>query len=111
MAGLREQFAAALRAAREAGEMSQSELAERAGISAEAYGRLERGRVLPRAETLVRLAQSLRMPADALLGIAGSGPADDGPVLARLRQADEEELRFLLAVLGELHRFQRRRRS
>jgi transcriptional regulator with XRE-family HTH domain len=106
MAGLREQFAAALRAAREAREMSQAELSERAALSVEAYGRLERGRVLPRAETLVRLAEALRVPTDRLLGVRG---ADEGTMLALLQQADSEEQRFLLVVLRELQRFRRRR--
>ena len=44
-------------------------------MSTEAYGRLERGGVMPRAETLRRLAVALSVSADLLLGL----PADVDP--------------------------------
>lgn len=61
-------FAAALKGARQARRWTQAELAERAGMAVEAYGRLERGLVLPRAQTLVALAEALNTSTDFLLG-------------------------------------------
>ena len=64
-----------LRGARRARGLTQGEVAERVDMSTEAYGRLERGGVMPRAETLRRLAVALSVSADLLLGL----PADVDP--------------------------------
>jgi transcriptional regulator with XRE-family HTH domain len=86
-------------------------VAHRIGLSIEAYGRLERGRVLPRVSTLVRLAKVLGVPLDALLGLDGSRSASDDlrvqALLSRIAGAAVEDLRFLIAVLGELQRWKR----
>jgi transcriptional regulator with XRE-family HTH domain len=63
-----------LRAARRIRGLTQAEVAEQVGIAVEVYGRLERARALPRADTLVRLVASLGVSADALLGLA-PGPS------------------------------------
>lgn len=68
-------FAREIRTARHALGMTQAELAERIGIAVEAYGRLERGGVLPRADTLVRLAGALGVSTDTLLGLSSAGAA------------------------------------
>lgn len=75
-------FASELRAARRARGWTQSELAERADIAVEVCGRLERGRVLPRADTLVRLALALGTTTDALLGIAPAGTGEAQAIAA-----------------------------
>jgi transcriptional regulator with XRE-family HTH domain len=62
-------FAHALRSARAARGMTQADVAERVGIAVEAYGRLERGGVLPRASTLVVLSRQLGVSTDQLLGL------------------------------------------
>jgi transcriptional regulator with XRE-family HTH domain len=110
--GLHQTFAAALRTAREASRRSQAELAHRVGLSVEAYGRLERGRVLPRASTLVRLARALNVGIDDLLGLREpEGSSSDGEdlrvraVIGRLREASPDDLRLLIAVLDELQRW------
>ncbi len=104
--GLHQAFTAALRAAREACGWSQADLAGRAGISVEAYGRLERGRVLPRASTLVRLARALNVRVDDLLGLAESPPdTRTSALMGRLRSAPPRDLLFLMAVLAELERW------
>jgi len=62
-------FAHALRSARAARGMTQAELAERADMAVEAYGRLERGNGLPRTDTLVTLSRKLGVSTDELLGL------------------------------------------
>jgi transcriptional regulator with XRE-family HTH domain len=112
MSRLHETFASALRAAREACSWTQAELAERIGLSIEAYGRLERGRVLPRTATLVRLARALQIPLDELLGTRSANDALPGELRARaiagrMREASPEDLQFLLVMLGEVQRWRR----
>jgi transcriptional regulator with XRE-family HTH domain len=68
-------FARELKAARQASGWTQAELAERVGIAVEVCGRLERGSVLPRADTLVLLAAALRVSTDALLGLGSERAA------------------------------------
>lgn len=114
LTGLHQTFATALRSAREACGWSQADLADRTALSVEAYGRLERGRVLPRAATLVRLARALEVGVDDLLGLhdamAGNGNGETGDLrlraaMTRLREATPEDLRFLVGVLDELERW------
>ena len=109
MPGLHETFAAALRASREGAGWSQAQLAERVGLSVEAYGRLERGRVLPRAATLVRLSRALRVSLEQLLGLRQNSISDDElrvrAIAARLQEADPEDVRILLGLLSELQRW------
>lgn len=121
-------FARELRDARRARGWTQAELAERVGIAVEVCGRLERGRVLPRADTLVRLAAALGVSADALLGLDAGRPRErlvaepegeyaDPPELSRLvrrlRKQSRRTLRLLdglVASLGDGARPPRRRR-
>lgn len=86
---LREKFARTLKSVRHQSGFSQAETAERTGIAVEAYGRLERGAVLPRAETLVRLAQTFGVSCDQLLGmspVGTNGGAEPPRVDAELRR-------------------------
>ncbi len=94
-------FAKELRAARRTLGWTQAELAEHVGIAVEVCGRLERGRVLPRADTLVRLAAALRVSTDSLLGVA---PATASPAERALAEplatyGDTPELRRLVRRL------------
>ena len=87
----------ALRTARTSRAYSQAEVAERAGLAAEAYGRLERGGIVPRADTLVRLAVALGVTTDSLVGLAMGNEAvqaqssaeagDERPGLLKRREA------------------------
>jgi transcriptional regulator with XRE-family HTH domain len=91
-------FARELRNARQARGWTQAELAERVGIAAEVCGRLERGRVLPRADTLVRLAAALDVSTDTLLGRAAASTTAEVQVSERQAAyaSDRPELRRLL---------------
>ncbi len=94
-------FAKELRAARRALGWTQAELAEQVGIAVEVCGRLERGRVLPRAETLVRLASALRVSTDSLLGIAPAtgSPSERAVAESQATYGDSPELRRLVRRL------------
>jgi transcriptional regulator with XRE-family HTH domain len=65
---------ARLRARREALGMSQAKLGEKAGISANYVGVLERGQKLPTLDTLVALAKALGVSTSDLLGEARPDP-------------------------------------
>jgi transcriptional regulator with XRE-family HTH domain len=65
---------ARLRARREALGMSQADLGEKAGITPNYVGVLERGLKLPTLDTLVALAKALGVPASELLGEARPDP-------------------------------------
>jgi transcriptional regulator with XRE-family HTH domain len=79
------------RAARTRLGLNQSEVAGRIGISSEAYGRLERGLMMPRLATFLRLCEVLGVePNDLLLVSPGPQPRND-----RM----SPELRQLVAVL------------
>lgn len=58
-------FGARLRALRKAAELSQAELADKAGIQANAIARLERGEREPTWPTVLKLAESLGVTPDA----------------------------------------------
>jgi transcriptional regulator with XRE-family HTH domain len=99
-------FARQLRASRQALGWTQAELAERVEIAIEVCGRLERGRVLPRADTLVRLATALGVSTDALLGISPeAGPPVRAAAEPDVAYGDPPELRRLVRRLrGESRR-------
>lgn len=111
-------FARELRGARNARGLTQAEAAERAGIAVEVYGRLERGRALPRADTLVRLAAALHISTDGLLGRTPGAPWPtarepqveylDRPevrrLMHRLEGASPRTVRLLAAVASAIER-------
>jgi len=76
-----ERFGARLRRYRESAGYSQEELAERAGLSANAISALERGeRKRPYPDTLRRLAEALGLSAEARSGLASAlHPSGDDP--------------------------------
>src|SRR5689334_6794794 len=79
------------RAARTRLGLNQLEVAGRIGISSEAYGRLERGLMMPRLATFLRLCEVLSVePNDLLLVSPGPQPRNDQM---------SPELRQLVAVL------------
>jgi len=110
-------FAKTLKATRQARGWTQAELAERVGLAPEACGRLERGSILPRVETLVRLAEALGVGCDTLLGMGEAPPTpartreDESEyasppelrrLLGRLKKASPKTLRLLAALLSAL---------
>ncbi|AGC43160.1 DNA-binding protein [Myxococcus stipitatus DSM 14675] len=107
---------ATARAAREQMGLTQAEVAERVGLVAPVYSRLERGQMLPSVPTLFRLCTELKVSSEELLGLeasgrSGTGPRakeDDAPSLRRLlhlaRKLDEGKLDALVHVATELAR-------
>ena len=65
---------AVAREARQRAGLTQQEVAERVGIVTEVYGRLERGNLLPRLPTFLRVCQALGLDANPLLGFSSSQP-------------------------------------
>jgi DNA-binding XRE family transcriptional regulator len=62
-------FSARLREARMAVGYSHGTAANALGVTREGYGRLERGRVMPRADVLMRVAKLFNVSTDWLLGL------------------------------------------
>ncbi|AKQ70243.1 Transcriptional regulator, XRE family [Myxococcus hansupus] len=80
--------------------LTQGDVAERIGMAMEVYSRLERGKMLPRTQTLRRLCDVLQVSADTLLGV---GRADSTPATPRKKvQEDPVELRRMTRKLREL---------
>ncbi|HEY0094437.1 MAG TPA: helix-turn-helix transcriptional regulator [Archangium sp.] len=99
-----------LRAARQERSLTQADVAERAGMVTEVYGRVERGQMLPSLPKLRRLCLVLRVDANAALKLVGhEEPSwlEDTPeasvegsprmrrLLRTLRQLDDEQLAAL----------------
>ncbi len=114
---LAKRIGSAARAARRARSLTQQDAAESIGVSAEFYGRIERGRTLPSVPTLVRIAEALDIPTDALVGRTGSQgvasplklnpgspamPPELRNLLRRLRRVPPRTLRLLGALVAEL---------
>ncbi|NTX08878.1 helix-turn-helix transcriptional regulator [Myxococcus sp. CA051A] len=82
--------------------LTQSDVAERVGMAMEVYSRLERGRMLPRTQTLKRLCDVLQVSSDTLLGV-GRGGASLTPVASRKPEREDPlELRRMTRKLREL---------
>ncbi|WP_428264883.1 helix-turn-helix domain-containing protein [Haliangium sp.] len=118
---LAESIGAAAREARKALELTQEDAAERIGVSAEFYARIERGNALPSVPTFSRISLALGISADTLLGYRedGSGkmgtpswglpePPKDPPevrrLIRRLRQATPGTMRLVALLLKEVER-------
>jgi transcriptional regulator with XRE-family HTH domain len=119
---LAESIGAASREARKALELTQEDAAERIGVSAEFYARIERGNALPSVPTFARIVMALGVSADTLLGFRedeeseeratpGWGkpePPSDAPeirrLMRRLRRASPGTLRLVALLLKELER-------
>lgn len=77
--------------------LTQSELAERVGVSRSAISELEAGRIAqPRATVFVRLAKALGLPAAVLLAAAGY------PASEVMLEMEADEIALLAASLAQL---------
>lgn len=98
-------FGRNLRAQRERRGLTQREVARDLGIAVEAYGRLERGLALPRAQTLVALAELLDVSTDSLLGVAVARSRHSQTLV---EEVGEPKAAYRVAGRAELRRLVRR---
>ncbi len=117
---LAESIGAAARQARHALKLTQEDAAERIGVSAEFYARIERGNALPSVPTLAGICAALGVSADLLLGRSDAGrskdsvpkwtgpPATESPEIRRLsrrlRRASPATLRLVTLLIKELEK-------
>lgn len=117
---LAKSIGAAAREARKALELTQEDAADRIGVSAEFFARIERGNALPSVPTFARISAALGVSADALLGLrpghvaplqpawAAVSPPTDSPeirrLIRRLRRATPATLRLVTMLVKELER-------
>ncbi|OJH33388.1 helix-turn-helix domain-containing protein [Cystobacter ferrugineus] len=109
-APLATQVGTAAREARLRAGLTQEELAERAELATEVYGRLERGLMLPSLPSLLRLCRVLRVDANTLLGFSTEKPpawlvesppaSSEPPALRRLLRTARLLTPKQLTVLG-----------
>ncbi|NVJ00307.1 helix-turn-helix transcriptional regulator [Myxococcus sp. AM009] len=90
------------REAREKLGMTRAEVAERVGLVEPAYGRLERGKVLPSVPVFHRLSLTLGLSPEVLLGTTPRGTGKKKPPRAPSLEAETPELRRLLALARKL---------
>ena len=78
--------------------LTQAEVAERADLAVEVYGRLERGEMMPSMTTFIRLAAVLRVrPGDLLDGsVIANGPEPEDP------DDHPRAIRRVIRMMGEL---------
>jgi len=98
--------------------LTQAEVAEKLGLAHMVYSRLERGKMLPSVQTLLRMCSVLRISSDELLGLAdteegtkldkGARGQGGAPKLRQLtglaRKMDEDQLDALVKVAQVLLR-------
>lgn len=96
-----------MRAARMRAGLTQADLAMSLGTATEVYGRLERGRTLPRVPTLFRLCVALRSGPHKLMGFVPLGSLPDAARCELPSElADTPEMRRLLRLLARLQGLQ-----
>lgn len=89
--------------------LSQEQLAEMADISQSFYAKIESGSRLMGIEVLYRLAQSLNISVDTLLGMNALDANIENIVVALQSKTDSEveaAVRILLVVLEEMEKVQ-----
>ncbi|WP_224245692.1 helix-turn-helix domain-containing protein [Hyalangium gracile] len=90
----------AAREARQRAGLTQAEVASLVEITSMVYSRMERGKVMPSVPTLRRLCTVLHISADALLGLTGTGAADEPTSSSRGKQEESPPgLRRLLTLV------------
>lgn len=93
------------RTARMRAGLTQADVAERIGIAAEVYGRMERGKMMPSVPTLFRLCLALRLSADVGLGLVKA--ASVGAALWEEDSRDKDDLPEMRRLLRTLRRMSR----
>ncbi|HNT97475.1 MAG TPA: helix-turn-helix transcriptional regulator [Elusimicrobiales bacterium] len=95
------EIGARMRALRKALRLTQSQVAEKAGIDASFYGQIERGANVPSLKTFVAIAGALKAdPADLLAGRGAGDKKVYGAVMEQLLSGLDHKKRAL--VLGLL---------
>lgn len=105
---------AKIRLLRRKNEMTQNDLADRFGVSFRAIQKIEDGSSIPRADTVLMLAQALGVPSGHFFGDENTSPkpspssvtgpltAEDGAlILARLASATPAQRAMALTILFE----------
>ena len=105
-------------------KLTQTDVAERVGLTTEVYGRLERGGMLPSTPTLIKLRTALGITADFLIGLANDAqpegsqvppPTDEEPspearrLLRLMRTMDDEQLDILKGTAAGFLKLNKRR--
>jgi len=96
--------------------LTQAQVAEEIGIAVEVYGRLERGVIRPSVQTLMRIAQVLRVtPNDLLTAETGAAalpekaaPPELSRIVRLLESLDRRALRRAWMVLSAMFSVARR---
>lgn len=99
-------FRSNLKSFRELRGHTQAELGARAGIAAASISHFETGQRLPALDSLIKLADALEVPIDALLGrVPVEAGAQVDPIFLRASRASADTLaavrRVTAALLGE----------
>ena len=106
MSDLGKILATNLKLQRKAKGLSQASLAEKAGISTDMLGRIERGAASPSFPTIDALARQLEIPPAALFGhdILSTQDGPRGQVIqkiaASLAKANDEQLQLILRLVN-----------
>ena len=103
MAGAEDQFGERLIAAREARRLTQTELAQKAGLQPAAIGHFERNRRKPSFANVRALAKALNVSSDYLLG---RSPDMQGATTAfrgeeQLSDADREHIQMMIDLMTQ----------
>ncbi|MCR4340008.1 MAG: helix-turn-helix domain-containing protein [Gemmatimonadaceae bacterium] len=92
-----------LRSLRESRGLTQTELGARAGIAAASVSHFETGQRTPSLESLVKLAEALRVSTDALLGREPlENAAQLDPIFLRAAKADSQTLDTIRRITATL---------
>jgi transcriptional regulator with XRE-family HTH domain len=98
LSDVRVRFGAALREVRTRQQLTQEQLAERAGLSYKFIGEVERGRGNPTLDTMARLADALSVSLADFLPVLRQTRPTSGEY--RISRRDLQELREAVASIG-----------
>jgi transcriptional regulator with XRE-family HTH domain len=90
-----------IREARKAKGLTQFQLAERSGLSADFIGKVERGTTSPSIESLKAIATALKLPlGDLFTGESEPGPAQEAllELIGLCKGRDKEDIKLLVGI-------------